>query len=143
MTTVATDGVTIAADGRTTAGDRIVDDKSRKLHRLPDGSVVGQSGRCSHAVSAIEELTLAMRDGRDPRPMRGSYTLLHLCTDGSVITYDDELVPLPTPAPAAVGSGGAFAMGALYNGASPEEAVRIAKKLDVHSGGRVHTMKAH
>lgn len=132
----------MAADGRTTAGDRIVDDRSAKIHRLPDGSIVGQSGRCSHAQLAIEELEEAIREARRPRPMRGSYCLLHLHSDGTVYTYDDELVPLRTPVPAACGSGGSYALGALHFGASPTEAVKIARKLDSLSGGRVQTLKA-
>lgn len=140
MTTVATDGFSIAADGRTSAGSRIVDDNSKKLHRLPDGSIVGQSGRCSHAQDAIAELTDAIREDRRPRPMRGDYTLLRLYPEGRIITYDSELVELETPAPAAAGSGTAYALGALHHGASPIEAVRIAKRLDSASGGRVQTM---
>lgn len=141
MTTIATDGVTISADGRTSAGDRIVDDKSVKLHRMPDGSIVGQTGRCTHAIVAIEELSEAIRDGRPPKLMRGNYQLLQLHHDGTVTTYDDELVALNTPTPAAAGSGAAYALGAMFNGASPDAAVRIATKLDTNSGGRVRSMQ--
>jgi ATP-dependent protease HslVU (ClpYQ) peptidase subunit len=141
VTTIATDGVTIASDGRTTAGDRIVDDASLKLHRMPDGSIVGQSGRCSHALVAIEELSDAIGAGRLPKLMRGDYQLLQLHENGRVYTYDCELVALPTPTPAACGSGAAYALGAMHSGAAPNEAVRIAKRLDSSSGGKVRTMK--
>lgn len=141
MTTVATDGTVIAAEGRTTAGDRIVNDRSTKLHRLPDGSVVGQSGRCSHALLAIEELGEAIREKRYPKLMRGDYQLLQLHPNGRVDTYDSELVPLDTPTPAAVGSGSSYALGAMHFGATPAEAVKVAKKLDSSSGGHVRSMQ--
>lgn len=45
--------------------------------------------------------------------------------------------PVPLFTPAAMGSGQEYALGALYAGASLKDAVRIASKLDIYTGGRV------
>lgn len=141
MTTVATDGVTIAADGRTTAGNEIVNDSTRKIHRLPDGSVVAEAGTCTASITAIEELSDAMLEGRPPKFAKGEYTLLRLRADGKAVIYWGELTPVEVPTPYAIGSGGEFARGAMAYGASAAVAVRIATKLDSKSGGRVRSMK--
>lgn len=41
----------------------------------------------------------------------------------------------------AIGSGGAAAMAAMYMGASAEEAVKIAAKVDPYTGGRIRTYR--
>jgi hypothetical protein len=45
--------------------------------------------------------------------------------------------PIPLFTPAAMGSGADYALGALYAGATLKEAVRIASKLDVYTGGKI------
>lgn len=141
MTTIATDGVTLAADGRTTAGNEIVTDSAVKLHRLPDGSVLGESGACTASITAIEELASAMVEDRAPKFAKGEYTLLRLKPNGKAVVYWNELTPVDVPTPYALGSGGEFARGAMAMGASAAEAVRIATKLDSKSGGRVRSMQ--
>lgn len=47
--------------------------------------------------------------------------------------------PHRVAAPFAIGTGAAYAMGALVNGASATEAVRVASQLDLHTGGKVTT----
>lgn len=141
MTTIATDGVTIAADGRTTAGKEIVTDEAKKIHRLPDGSVVGEAGLCTAGILAVEELAYAIQEDRHPKNYKGDYTLLRLTPDGRAIIYWNELVGIEIPTPAAIGSGGEFARGAMAAGASAREAVRIATKLDSASGGKVRELK--
>lgn len=140
MTTIATDGVAIASDGRTTAGNQVVTDKATKLFRLPDGSVVGESGTCTASILAVDELSDAIREDRHPKRMGGDYTLLRLGADGKATVYWGELVGVEVPTPMAVGSGSEFALGAMHHGACAQEAVRIAKKLDRNSGGRVQTL---
>lgn len=45
--------------------------------------------------------------------------------------------PIPLFTPAAMGSGSEYALGAVYAGASLKDAVRIASKLDVYTGGKI------
>lgn len=141
MTTIATDGVSVASDGRTSAGERIVTDSYKKLTRLPDGSVVGSAGRVTDSILALEELAESVVDGRLPKLVRGDYAFLRLEANGRATVYDSCLVAIPVPTPYAVGSGGDYALGALHHGACSANAVRIAKKLDRGSGGRISTMQ--
>jgi ATP-dependent protease HslVU (ClpYQ) peptidase subunit len=140
VTTVATDGVTLAADGRTTAGNEIVSDTMNKLHRLPDGSVVAEAGACTTALLAIEELSYSIQEERHPKNLKGDFTLLRLYADGRCEVYWNELVGIVVPTPYAIGSGGEFARGAMAMGASATEAVRVATKLDSKSGGRARSL---
>ena len=55
--------------------------------------------------------------------------------------YDAKLTPLRTEKYAAVGSGAVFAIAAMDCGKSAVEAIRIAKKRDVNTGGRIRTIK--
>lgn len=62
--------------------------------------------------------------------------------DGSVFTVNRLFVPYDQMArQIAIGSGGKAARGAMMAGATPTEAVKIAKEIDTYTGGRVVTMK--
>lgn len=56
-----------------------------------------------------------------------------LATDLSLIGQDEECV--------GVGSGSDYAVGAYHAGASLEQAVSIAAKLDVGTGGKINTLE--
>lgn len=141
MTTIATDGRTLASDSRTTCGGLIESDRLTKLVRLPDGSVAGWAGTNTNATLAVEELADAIAEDRHPKLCRGDYKILRLQANGTITFYGGELVGFPVPPPAAIGSGECLAIGAMETGASPKEAVRIAKKRDVYSGGRIQEME--
>lgn len=140
MTTICTDGIAIAAEGRQTAGNQIVSEKASKLHRMPDGSVIGEAGTCTSSLLALQELADSIVEDRQPKLARGDYTLLQLHENGRVTVYWGELVGLDIPTPAAIGSGADFALGAMHAGSCAREAVRIAKKLDRSSGGRIQCL---
>lgn len=130
----------MAADGRTTAGTEIVNDRSVKLARLSDGSIVGWSGHAQDAAEAVLELDEAMAEGRKPQPAKGKYTLLRLRPDGTILHYYERLVPVELQAPASIGSGGEYAKGAMLSGLDPKAAVKVAMKTDSASGGKVRTL---
>lgn len=56
-----------------------------------------------------------------------------LATDNSVVLHHEPYV--------AVGSGSDVALGALYAGATPKQAVEIAAKIDAGTGGKINTLK--
>ena len=62
MTTLACREGELATDSRVTAGDMIVSDRRKKVHRLKDGSIVAWAG----SVQAAEQLLRAMRKGHWP-----------------------------------------------------------------------------
>lgn len=56
--------------------------------------------------------------------------------------WDHVLRPVPIPELyAAIGSGAPYAMGAMDHGAKAAEAVRIAIKRDINSGGTIKTIR--
>lgn len=137
MTTIATDGFSIAADGMTQHRSTVISTSSRKLHRLPDRSAVGGAGDVGRIKAAIS----ALSEGR-PLPT-GEYSLLRLEASGRVLIYDGASPdqPVDVPAPAAIGSGMDLALGALEVGASPREAIAIAKRRDPHTGGTIRSVQ--
>jgi len=141
VTTIATDGRIMAADGRTSGGGTIYNDASVKMTRLPDGSIVGRAGGVADHTKAVDELIVAMLEERTPRETKGDYALLRLFKDGKALLYVDRLDgPAWVSLPAAVGSGADYARGAMAMGADPKTAVKIAKRFDAGSGGRIRTL---
>lgn len=146
MTCIATDGKTIAADGRSCMGDLIMTDEAEKLVRGTDGSVIGcagDRGACALVrewfakgadTETIPKLHPSEEDG-------GPFTALILRPDGKVEGLDQHFVFMPRSAPAAIGTGGEIALGALLSGKTPKEAVALAAEHVTSVGGKVHEMR--
>lgn len=133
MTTIACNGRTIAADSLSTCGDTISGKRTKKLHKLTDGSIIGAAGGVTHIYRALD----AIGNGT---AYKGNYTLLRLFPDGTLLKYEGCTHPIPEEAPAAIGSGWVAALTAMDCGATPKEAVKAAMKRDVYTGGRVMEM---
>lgn len=143
MTTIVYDkrNKVIAADSRNTdnGGARWLVDK---IETLPDGSFVLGAGHlytiaaCKHwaksgfAETKRPDFTFFLEDMEDR-----DFSVLHITKDGAVVTLiDGEMQPqLVTNDYMAIGSGAAYAIGALEAGASAIEAVEIACKHDGNS----------
>jgi ATP-dependent protease HslVU (ClpYQ) peptidase subunit len=136
MTTIATDGKSMASDGRTTGGNTVINDAAVKIHTLPDGSLIGAAGASDRWPEAVAELSRSIEAGDLPAEMRGDYELLRLLPNGKAIAYAERLRPHPVSLPASIGSGSDFALGAMAAGADLKAAIKIAAKLDPHTGGR-------
>lgn len=136
MTTIATDGRWIGADGRTTGGVEIFTETHSKLMELPDGSVVGGAGDRAVAARARAELHIALVKGREPQDVEGDYLLLRLFPSGALALYDGGILSHPQwlDPPFAIGSGAEFARGALAAGASVRKALAIAHRFDSGTG---------
>jgi ATP-dependent protease HslVU (ClpYQ) peptidase subunit len=137
MTTLAYRDGELATDSRVTAGDMIVSDRRRKVHRLRDGSVVAWSG----SVQQAELLLQAMRKKGMKHPKLDEISALHLKTDGTLWEYEGEAWVKQDPGYYATGSGSPYAFAAMDAGASAKDAVRIAIKRDANSGGKVQSLK--
>ena len=134
MTTIATDGKMMAADGMVCDDDTIVDLAFAKLRRLADGTVIGLAGSAYDLDAVADWLGGAARDAPFPTLDKSSETLM-LLPDGRVRFMDHKGRCIDTAIPAATGSGMKFALAAMYAGVDPFRAVEIAARLDVHSGG--------
>lgn len=140
MTTIACDGLSMAADGLCVDHtDMVVERSLAKIRRLADGRICGGAGSSFDFDSWTHWLT----DGKpDEAPMTdNTFCGLILHPDGRLLWVDHKGRELPQSVPAAIGSGAVFAMGAMYAGASAKKAVEIATLLDVHSGGTVREEK--
>lgn len=144
MTTISTDGVTIAADGLACIGNEIVQWNCPKI--------VVRAGRI-YAVTGSDALGRVAIDwhvaGADPSklPVAGadaSWSLIVIegPTPIKTATRYTSAMPYPDvfPLPQAFGSGCEYAMGALLAGASPRESVEIAAKLNCHTGGEIQVV---
>ena len=135
MTTIATDGRAIAADGRVTAGGEIRTETFDKLWELPDDSVAGAAGQTEQSTVALRELNRAAAEKRLPEPTEGEYDIMRLYPSGAVALYSGRLdAPFFVEPPFTIGSGGEYARGALAAGASVRRAMKIAHQFDSSTG---------
>ena len=138
MTTIASDGRTVSADGQETWGSEIVSLTREKI-KLVDGRVFAVTG-----VAALVDPCIAWAiSGADPKDapeVKGdsnSWQLLEFLA--STVVLWSNTVPYASPHnyPFSVGSGCDYAMGAMMAGASSEDAIRIASQKCIHTGGRI------
>jgi ATP-dependent protease HslVU (ClpYQ) peptidase subunit len=138
VTTIATDGKTLAADGLVTDQETIVSTNASKVRRLPSGDVVGVAGKL------VDTITFArwLKDGERGKPdVWDKSEALLLRADGAVFWIDSDGHFAEAPRIAAIGSGAVFALAAMDAGAGPKEAVEIACRRDIHSGGTIIVME--
>jgi ATP-dependent protease HslVU (ClpYQ) peptidase subunit len=129
----------MAADSKC-GGEPGIPFRTQKIFRVEE-KLIGFAGAAMHAIKFIEWL-------RHGTPMSLVYdkdecTFDALVMDGGfLLYYDNELVPLIVNEPYyAIGSGAAYAIGAMDAGASPKRAVELAAKRDDNSGLPVITMR--
>lgn len=137
MTTIATDGRTMAAD-RACNGNGYLHGEVCKLRRAKDGSIIGLTGT-PYAFDAFAEWFDSDRsepfDGKDDE-----LDILVLCPDGRVLAFNHTGRCYEAGTPACAGSGSQFAYGAMDAGADPRRAVEIATIRDHGSGCGVDVM---
>jgi len=149
VTTIAyRDGI-IAADSRETWECEIagiaVFNRCTKLTRYDDiGAIIGTQGESFPGLVAEDWYVDNERstNGVEKPDFSGEedFTLLILSRDGLTI-MDCWLRPCKVNEKYfAVGSGSKVALGAMYMGATAEEAVKAASKIDPFTGGKVHVM---
>lgn len=111
-----------------------------KVHRLPDGSLVGTAGTAAVCIDVVRWLE-AGGVGDAPKPGEDEcFFLLILKPDGTIWRAESRFPAFQVlDGFAAIGSGAPFAMAAMEMGASPAQAVRVAIKYDTGSGGRVRS----
>ena len=143
MTTIAyRDGV-MAADTMSNDGTLRVSMNSQKIYRVfTRFSIVACAGYVAEAEAFIEWLERGVPDGDKLKVSENfdaiEVACLNAINPGAVWHWDDHLTPYKLDAEFyALGNGGHFAMGAMAAGCTAEEAVRLAIKHTIHSGGDI------
>lgn len=146
MTCIATDGERMVADGRSCISDLITTDSAVKMAHGTDGSVIGcagDRGACTLVREWFEKgadlATIpalpASADGESP------FDALILRPDRTLLALDFHFTYMPREAPAAIGTGGQIALGAMLAGKTPREAVEIAATKVTSVGGCITEAK--
>lgn len=142
MTTIVyRDGI-LAADTRGYSGDVTPIGSKRKIFTLENGGLVGVSTPNPGFSEAIVKWMNNGRDLNDTPVDDPSFSALYIDANGEVFYFDDGYTPSGplTAEYFAIGSGRAYAYGALSMGASSVEAVRAASDHDVFTSGEILTL---
>lgn len=135
MTTICTDGITIASDGRVHADGQLIRDDEKKI-AVCDGAIYALAG----ITCLLGPLIKWAKDGADPdkSPKGDLRWQLLVITPTSFVAYS---APCPYAErqeyPYATGTGRDVALGAMLAGKPPEEAVQIAAEVDLYTGGEI------
>lgn len=136
MTTIATDGKTIAWDQQITFG------LARRLLNEPkvemiDGTIFGASGAMVPLKALADWYFAGAKPEDEPSD---NFQLLVISTEG-VMQYENGGEKYRPKLPAAIGSGEPYALTTMRLGYSPEHAIKMAAECDAHTGGEVSVME--
>lgn len=141
MTTIAWDGKTLAADRRTSSDRILVGVKPKIVKRKKDGALAAAAGPSSTAHAF---LTWFLKGERGPSPLLGkaeASQAVIIRPDGAVESHDNDGWYPTGMQYYTNGSGWEIALGAMHAGATAEEAVVIASKLDGNTGEGIDTLE--
>ena len=132
---MAADSLVTSANGNVREGTIM---KIRRLLRFNDYHLVGAAGD----LSACVKFYRWFEGDQHSVPGENFEAISVNCRTGKFWGWDDGLEPHEFKAPfIATGFGGNLALAAMYAGASAEEAVRAAIKVNPSLGGPVRTME--
>lgn len=137
MTTVACDGKSISADGMINSGGIVHDLACWKIFRLGNGDIVGLAGQPFFHATVLEYLEGRLKDIDVGNDFEG----IILKRDGQCYCMDGRGRKYLASVPAAAGSGATIALAAMALGKTAKEAVELAAKLDVYTGGEIRTLE--
>jgi ATP-dependent protease HslVU (ClpYQ) peptidase subunit len=133
MSTVAWDGTHLVGDCQATWGGTPV--KTHKVMHVPyKGTtyLIGWAGNEAQGIRFVEHFT---KKGLAGRPELSDGTeILVICRNWAKVESGRDTSDIMNEPRWAIGSGAEFAMGAMYAGATAEQAVQIATTLDVYTG---------
>lgn len=150
MTTIAVKDGIMVGDGRCSLGSTVIKDDMVKVFWI-NNHLMGGAGRARSISTFAQWLqkhtdyTIVNQEVGDlvdliPPVLQDDeeFTALVLTPDKQVLMYDGNVaLNLGHDVPASIGSGSVFALAAMDAGASAEDAVKIAMKRDVYSGGEI------
>lgn len=138
MTTIAWDGETLAADSQSTQGGHKWF-KEKKIFRYGD-KLVAYAGREDYGTAFLQWVKAGMEPGEFPEIPNNpeGFDLIGIVvSDRGVLEFCDNGSAAPRKAPFAWGSGSHFAIGAMEAGADARQAVKVACRRDLNTGGAV------
>ena len=141
MTAIAVKDGVVATDSRVSQGGMVLDDKYDK-RKVVDGVQFFVAGN----VTDDAQIIACYFEGAEIiEEIEGNPCADFIIVDGSDVYYGGIegafwKMKLTTDTPYAIGSGAAYAIGAMDAGATAKEAVKIASR-DVFTGGAIHTYK--
>lgn len=138
MTTIATDGRTIAADGLRCAGSSIISKTEKKI-RIRDGRVFAFTGLCAAFEPAIAWYLDGHEAGKQPVAEKDDSWSLIVIEKDRVLRKFSSSAPWAEefPYPQAFGIDSDFAYAAMFSGKTPAEAVALAAEHNVYTGGEI------
>lgn len=151
MTTIVFADNELSGDGRCTIGDTILSDEIVKVYNI-NNRLVGFAGRYASGLKFLEwfegfdnahevQQQVPFVSVNIPELMEDEdFTGIVAYPEGYVMLFEGGKAFYEVQAPYVIGSGSDVALGALDQGATAEEAVRIACKRNVLSGGLVTTV---
>lgn len=150
MTTIAVKDGIMVGDGRCSLGSTVIKDDMVKVFWI-NNHLMGGAGR-ARSISTFAQWLQKHTDYTIVNQEVGElvdlippvlqddeeFTALVLTPDKQVLMYDGNVaLNLGHDVPASIGSGSVFAIAAMDASASAEDAVKIAMKRDVYSGGEI------
>lgn len=134
MTTIATDGKSIAADTMISSSEELLG-YAEKLFETKDGGLAGFAG----SVCVLEQVKNWLQGHTENPPEFLNDTEFEglILRKGRVFYMNHHFIEIEYLSPNAVGSGASIALGAMLHGANPREAVQYAIERDLFTGGTV------
>lgn len=133
MTTIATDGKSMAGDSLITGGGYRCGYR-KKVFRGHADVIFGCAGFTDDMIAFQRFMT----DGGENPELQNDFEALALKPDGTIHYISYRLEWTEYLSPMAIGSGGELALGAMLMGATPDDAVSVAARRDTRTGGTVH-----
>lgn len=143
MTCIAFRAGVLAADRLDTDGCGWRVGLVTKIVRLQNGDIFGIAGKSFHQGLFREWLEAGALPDNRPK-LEGGHEAIVIRGTKVYLTSNDIPVLGEVEAPYfAIGSGGSIALGAMWQGASAEEAVRAAIEHDTHCGGGIDVIRCY
>lgn len=150
MTTIVLDSnLNMACDSRMAANNHLVGDYADKVFQI-GGYTIGVAGRyaeCLAFIDMMEDEIERLRVQQTtflPIPENvvedmDNFSAILVSPDGDVFVFESSRFSIPSQTPICIGSGSEYAYGALAMGATAAEAVEVASKYDLYTGGEIKT----
>lgn len=149
MTTIAYKQGILASDSRVTDSETGIYGAIKKINKI-DNCLVGGCGNAELVAWFLNNFAGRMFNKTTHNPYtticnrrEDEFQGLIITPRGKIFMVEASLIPfeIKSAGGLAIGSGAAFAMGAMASGKTAAEAVSIAMKFDVNSGGKVQKLK--